>query len=428
MQSTRIDSTYSPHLLAKIPLMRKLYYVSVLLILVATGFTLYGHHAVYRYPALTIDPTVRGNHYQQAHNWSASVSGAYIKAGQGAHFRAFQPRVALQIHAEKAVNSIHIEVENVHPQARLTLQGLAPEQLLETTDGLRRTITASSVIPGTEFFVSWQFPKKTGYRFVAIGDTGGDRELAWGLERAAQLDADFILHLGDAYYDTSEYDQVGTYLNDSSVPVYTANGNHDFQGPQGNVIEVFLQDIGPLNARFSLLGHCFINLDTGAFMYPSGKGERGALLAAEIVNHRRNPAQCTDYIVFTHKPMVLAFEADFPQQDHSLYSWHARPLIEQLQQLGPVTVLAGHIHKDFEFEQDGIKTYVTGSGLAHQDLLSGKKIAKVLIGEIKTGQPLTLEWAFNEMPLEYHCSKRLYRGFVEAGNPLSEVFERCDRE
>lgn len=235
--------------------------------------------------------------------------------------------------------------------------------------------------------------------------------------------------MGDAYYDISELGDVAGRLNSSPVPVYMANGNHDFQGPEGNAIEVFLRDIGPMNARFSLLGHCFINLDTGAFMFPSNKGERAAILAAEIVKHRRNPLQCTDYIVYTHKPMVLEFEADFPQQDHALFSWHARPMIEQLQQLGPVTLIAGHIHNDFEFEQDGIKTYVTGSGLAHRDLLSGKKNAKVLIGEIKAGQALQLDWAFNEMPLEYHCSKRLYNAFVKAGNPLSAVFkDKCNRE
>lgn len=405
--------------------MRKLYFLCLLLITLTTGFALYGHYAVYRYSALTVDPDIKRLNHQHQKLWLASANGAYFKTGQGTHLRAFEPQVTLRLQVQATVDSLQLQVENIHPQAQLKVKGIAATQLQEASNGLSRTITLSSLLPGTYASIHWEFPQKSSYRFVAIGDTGGDRELSWGLVRAAELGADFILHLGDAYYHISEHAQVGNSLNQSSVPVYTANGNHDFLGPEGNVIETFLQDVGPLNARFSLLGHCFINLDTGAYMYPAGKGERSALLAAEIVNHRRNPRQCSDYIVFTHKPMVVEFEVEFPQQDHSLYSWHARPLIEQLQQLGPVTVLAGHIHNDFEFEQDGMKTYVTGSGLAHQDLLTGKKKAKVLIGEISADQPLTLKWAYNEMPLEYHCSKRLHRAFLEDKNPLSNVFEKC---
>lgn len=408
--------------------MRTLTFLFLLLIALATGFTLYGHHAIYRFPALTIDPGIKALSHQHQNKWIVSASGAYFKTAQGEQLRAFEPQVTLRLQIQTAVDTLRLEVENIHPQARLKVEGIETGQLQETSNGLNRTISISSLLTDTHVFLQWQFPQKNSYRFVAIGDTGGDRELSWGLKRAAELGADFVLHLGDAYYDVSEHAQVGMYLNRSSVPVYTANGNHDFQGPQGNVIEAFLQDVGPLNARFHLLGHCFINLDTGAFMYPSGKGERSALLAAEIVNHRRNPSQCSDYIVFTHKPMVLEFEAKFPQQDHALHSWHARPLISQLQQLEQVTILAGHIHSDFEFEQDGMKTYVTGSGLAHRDLLTGKKKAKVLVGEITTGQPLTLEWAYNEMPLEYHCSKRLHRAFLKDANPLAEVFDKCQSD
>lgn len=408
--------------------MRKLFFVCLGLILIACSFALYGHHAVYRYPALTLDPAPRDLQYAHNTQWRISARGAYLQSGQPAQLRAFQPQVSLDIYADKAVSTIHLELENIHPHAQLKVHGIDPAQLLENTTGLTRKLSFSALEPGDHVIVRWLFPQKSRYRFVAIGDTGGDQELSWGLERAAQLDADFILHMGDIYYHQSEINTVSSRLNSSTVPVYMANGNHDFQGPEGNSIEYYLKDIGPLNARFSLLGHCFINLDSGAFMYPSGKGERAAMLAAEIVNHRRDPSQCTDYIVYTHKPMVLKFEADFPQQDHALYSWHARPLIKQLQQLGPLTLIAGHIHNDFEFEQDGFKTYVTGSGLAHRDLLSGKKDAKVLIGEIKAGQALTLEWAYNKMPLEYHCSIRLYREFVKAGNPLSSVFEdKCNR-
>ncbi len=409
-------------------MIRKIYLSGVLLILLASVFSLYGQYAVYRYPSLTVDPDLRPQLTQRNKHHTVSAQGAYLKTTRLSLFRAFTPDTTLTFDNQMDDETLRVEIENIHPLAQLQSSGISINQVEQQQTGLKRSIQIAPPY-AKHFSLSWVFPEKERYRFVAIGDTGGDMELSWGLQRAAQLKADFILHMGDAYYDVSEIAEISARLNASAVPIYTANGNHDFQGPAGNAIEIFLQDIGPLNAKFRLLGHCVINLDTGAFMYPANRGARAAMLAAEVVNHRRNPQQCSDYIVFTHKPLLDKFEAEFPQRDHSLYGRHARPLIKQLQQLGKVTVIAGHIHNDFEFEQDGFKTFVTGSGLAHRDLLSGKQDAKVLVGVLEAGKRTEFSWEFNQMPQQYHCSKRFYRGLLEAKNPLSSVIEQqCLRE
>ena len=292
-----------------------------------------------------------------------------------------------------------------------------------------REVELSGFQAGEELTLSWVFPEKSTYRFVAIGDTGGNEELSWGLIRASELGADFVLHMGDAYYEDAEIPGIAARLNGSKVPVFMANGNHDFLGPNGNAVEHFLNNIGPLNARFSLLGTCFINLDTGSFMYPPHKGGRAALLAAETVNQQRDPAHCTNTIVFTHKPVLLDFEADFPQRKHSLHGYDAQRIIDRLQQLNKVTLLAGHIHNDFSFEQDGFKTYVTGSGLAHRDLMQGGHYARVLVGDIRAGEPVKIEWALNAMPMKYHCSKKIYKSLKYYKSPLAKVVnDACEAQ
>ncbi len=405
--------------------MKKVFPVLAILIVLGTALLLYAQHRVVRYPHITFDPPPRPTGLVLADGLEIQARGAYLKASTTARFRAFQPNVHLRVRSDEphlGQGDRHvIQVENIHPQATFTHTESNRVRVQEQTYGLLREIELSGFQAGEVLKLSWAFPEKPAYRFVAIGDTGGDEELSWGLNRASELGADFVLHMGDAYYEESEISGISARLNDSKVPVFTANGNHDFLGPNGNAIEHFLNNVGPLNARFNLLGTCFINLDTGSFMYPPHKGARAALLAAEVVNQQRDPAGCTNTIIFTHKPMVLNFEAEFPQREHSLYGYDAQRTINRLQQLNKVTLLAGHIHNDFSFEQDGFKTYVTGSGLAHKDLVQGGHYARVLLGDIRAGEPVKIDWALNAMPMEYHCSKKIYKLLKRHESPLAKV-------
>ncbi len=406
--------------------MKKTYRVLALLIVLLTILALYGQYRVVRYPRITVDPTPRPDSLVLDSGLEVEASGGYLKEALEARFRAYQPDVSLYISSNGQTARQIARFENIHPEAVFTWAGDSRAEVLEIKHGLLREVEVSGMQVGEVLKLSWEFPEKSVYRFVAIGDTGGDQELSWGLIRAHELGADFVLHLGDAYYDKSELGGIGARMNESRIPVYTANGNHDFLGPNGNAIDKFLKNIGPLNARFSLLKNCFINLDTGAYMHPPHKGARAELLAAEVVNQRRYPERCTNTIVFTHKPMVMEFEAEFPQREHALHGYDSKRMVSQLQQLDRVSLIAGHIHNDFEFEQDGFKTYVTGSGLAHKDLVQGGHYARVLVGEIRADKPVKLEWELNAMPMGYHCSKKIYELLVRHKSPLAkEVRDAC---
>ncbi len=376
-----------------------------MLIIAVTMLLLFGHASVLRYPSLSLDPKPRPNSIALALNGHITARGAYVKQAETQLFRAYSPAVSLRLNVRSDQAFLQLAVENIHPQATLKYSGVSGK-LVEQRDGLLRRLEFRDLTEGQTIQLDWVFPKKPHYRFAAMGDTGGGSELEWGLIRAHQLGADFVLHLGDAYYVSSEVGQVGTRMNASKIPVYTANGNHDFRGPNGNSVETFLKNIGPLNARFNLLGHCFINLDTGAYMFPPHQGQRAKYLAASIVDAEA----CNDTIVFTHKPLI----AEIPKDDrlglsHSLNGYDAKPLLQLLGNLKQVTIIAGHIHADFEFEETGIKTYVTGSGLAQSDLVEAKPRAQILLGELYPNRLLETSWAANNMPMAFHCSNKIYQ-------------------
>lgn len=403
---------------------RKIYFSCLTLIIVLTAFFLIGQKYVYRYPRISYDVADRA---VNLHNNEVDVisQGAYLKDEGAMVFRAFAPDVSLHITAQVQNEDVQLQLENIHPQS--SIQSDQPNLMVqEKQQGLIRTVTISGLEQGETLRLKWPFPDKESYQFVAVGDTGGGKELTWSMMRAEQLKADFILHLGDAYYTPPEVGAVGTKMNESAMPIYTANGNHDFRGPEGNAIETFTKNVSPLNAQFNLLGHCFINLDTGAYMYPAHKGMRAKRLAAEVVNHARNPQQCKSYIVFTHKPILGAFEAEFPKRNHSLNGGDAAYLLSKLQQLDNVTLLVGHIHLDFEFEQDGMKTYVTGNGLAQTNLVRAQPSAKVLVGKIFKNQTTQFTWAENNMPMQYHCSQKVYKELIDSNNKYAPtVLEAC---
>jgi hypothetical protein len=407
-------------------LMTQTYRILAVLIVLATVFALYGQQQVYRYPRLVVDPVPRPLGIELSSGLHIEAEGAYLKLRLETRFRSFQPDTRLRLSSSMPVIRQIIRLENIHPDAVFEVSEGDSARVSERTHGLLREVVLTGLPEYAQITLSWHFPEKTSYRFVAVGDTGGDQELSWALSRASELGADFILHAGDAYYDESEKNRIGQRLNEASIPVYTSNGNHDFLGPNGNAIELFLTEIGPLNASFKLSHTCFINLDTGAFMYPAHKGERAGLLAAEVVNHRRNPTRCKEYVVLTHKPMVDTFEVEFPQRSHALSGADARWIIKQLQQLSRVSLIAGHIHNDFEFEQDGFKTFVSGSGLAHLDLVHGRHVARMLIGDFGDDQNLQMQWALNTMPMEYHCSKKIVRLLEQYKSPKARlVREAC---
>ena len=353
---------------------------------------LFGQHAVFRYPSLELDPAPRPIERENSFGVKITAEGAYFKQSEKFHLRAFKPEVKLHVRLNGKNQPITIKIENIHPHSTLRIDG-KPEQLSEKKSGLLREITIQDPKKGDVLNLTWVFPRKDSYRFAAIGDTGGDKYLAWSLIRAQEVDADFLLLLGDIYYDSTDIARSRVLMNAAKIPVYAAVGNHDYRDDGRNTIDIFTENIGPVNARFELLGHCFINLDTGKFVYPPHKGERAGLLTAELVNHKRKSSNCTDYIVFTHKPVISDFKNSlFPKAEHTLHGYDALWLLDRLQQLENVTIIAGHIHDNFEFKQDELSTFVSGNGLAGAALNKEDSLARILVGTIQKETPLKTDW------------------------------------
>lgn len=373
-------------------IVRIFYLFSSSIVILLSLFVLFGQHAVYRYPRLALDPVPRPIELENNFGIKITAEGAYFKQSEQFHLRAFRPEVKLHIHLTGKNQPITIKIENIHPDSTLRTGGKA-KQLSEKKSGLLREIIIEDSRKGDVLNLTWVFPEKDSYRFAAIGDTGGDKALTWSLIRAKEVGADFLLHLGDVYYNFAEVGRSVARMNAAEIPVYTAVGNHDYRGHWGNTIDTFIENIGPVNARFELLGHCFINLDTGNFMYPPHKGERAGLLTAELVNHKRKSSNCTDYIIYTHKPIISDFKNSlFPSAKHTLYGYDALWLLNQLQQLENVTIITGHIHDNFEFKQDELRTFVSGNGLAGVTLDKEKSLVRILVGTIRKETRLITDW------------------------------------
>ncbi len=325
-------------------------------------------------------------------------------------WRAFAPEPILHVRG-----NFKITLDNVHPLATLQHTGNGTIQD-ESVNGLLRTVRGNAEPAGLT--LHWRVPFSEHYRFAAIGDSGGDRELAWVLHRAEQLGAHFLLHLGDLYYQVGDDHNVVRALSQSALPTYAAIGNHDIvRGFDRELRHWFERRVGPRNASFSLGGIQFINLDTAADTIPWSAGARGTLLR-RIPALENNPG-IRDYVVFTHRPITdLRRPGDQPT-NHSIENlgegeWLHRELLRR----GARTIINGHIHNTLEKDDRGLLTYIAGEGMAHLDIVASRgevawfndpqqRIAQILIGEVLPGRPVQYRWDSLGMPLAAHCNQRL---------------------
>jgi len=320
---------------------------------------------------------------------------------QGLRFRAFVPEPRFTLRGDRG-RSARIRVENLHPEARLEVEGVerSAASLDEARQNLIRTVTA--IPSGTgEASIGWRFPRSSQYRFAVIGDSGGGTELQWVLERAARLGADFLIHLGDLYYEKSDVAGAPRALNAADIPTFAAIGNHDFHLGWQPLYPEFVRAIGPTNSLFSLGGVEFVNFDTAAGFLPAARGHR-----ARILQGLRRPAGdqgIRDRVAFTHSPLS---DPD-PGRDHTVGREAERQwLKERLLSSGTHTLLAGHIHIRDEFDDQGLHTYIAGQGLAHADLITGRQYADILLGDVEPGAPVRYQWQPLNMPFEAHCNAR----------------------
>lgn len=339
-------------------------------------------------------------------------------------WRAFAPEPVLRIEGD-----FKVTLDNVHPLAALDVSGsgIISE---EKVTGLMRAVTGNSAKGALT--LRWRVPFAQSYRFAAIGDTGGDRELAWALQRAKQLGAQFLLHLGDLYYQPNDDLNVARTLSSAPLPTYATIGNHDLpQNFDDELSNWFETGVGPRNASFSLGGVQFINLDTAADTIPWSGGARGTLLR-QIAPLQNNPG-IRDYVVFTHRPVTDLRQNNGQSTDHNIKNWGENAWLHgELLGRGVGAVINGHIHSSLEEDDRGLRTYIAGEGLAHLDIVAsqgaigwfdtpGNRVAQILIGEVIPQAPVRYHWDALAMPLSVHCSQRLREDMAKIPGHFDEL-------
>ncbi len=346
-------------------------------------------------------------------DYRVTANGAYFQQAddRSMWFRAFAPQPEITVIAEQSTE-FSLRLENVHPRALLSADAA---EVSENTKGLVRQVRGRTT-PGTSLQLKWRLPNPGTYRFTAIGDTGGDAELRWALQRSAQLGADFVLHLGDINYSPEDFARAVQTLNTSPLPVYVAIGNHDFHDAGRSIHEFFTRHIGPRNSSFALGGVRFVNLDTAAVAFPSSMGARGRLVRS-LPALTDTSSGIREHVVFTHKPLRDPRATETDSYSHSLGWLEARWLRRELLRRGVGSLLAGHIHVATEFDDQGIKTYISGQGLAHADLIVDRPVARILVGEVAPGQAVKYRWETLDMPFAAHCSPRGWEVLEALGKP-----------
>jgi hypothetical protein len=256
--------------------------------------------------------------------------------------------------------------------------------------------------PARSAAVAFRFPQRARYTFAAIGDTGGLAALRFCIERAHELGADFLLHLGDIGYSEDAFREAAVALEAAPFPTFASIGNHDLEGPWTDPSAHFTRVAGPRNTLFILAGVTFANLDTSSDLFLPMRGQRATLLRE--LEARRAGVSPGPLIIFTHKPLsdprVIAGERS--QEDaHALdRGWESSWLRRKLLDLGAQALLAGHIHESYTFDDGGLPTYVSGEGLALSDLVSGKQISRIVVGSWRPGEAVELRWEPLQFPPE----------------------------
>ncbi len=358
----------------------------------------YSYRRGIRLPTLHWDPLAISRQFNipgTVESYGADLIQTATQPGLGANFRAFspQPRLDLMVDGQR---KLRISVSNIASDAELSHQAnniKINEASRKTTRILTIETTSSSMIS-----LQWKRPELDSYTFASIGDTGGDKELDWCIERAHALGAKFLLHLGDFNYQGSDYQRSIDAFNNSPIPIYVSIGNHDFHD-NGALYHRFMKEIGPLNNAFSIGRTRFVNIDTAANFLPYGAGHRGEMF--DLMEADNN---YTDTVAFTHRPL------HDPAQDshHDMGSAGERDwLIAALKRVNAKTLLSGHIHIYDRRDFNGIDNIIAGQGLGHQDLLINGDASKMVIGHVDHTGSVNYTTEPLAMPMGAHCHPRI---------------------
>jgi 3',5'-cyclic AMP phosphodiesterase CpdA len=359
----------------------------------------YSYHRGIRLPGLHWDPLTSASKFRiKGVKLSSGTDLIQIPTGPrlDGSFRAYAPQPALNVRCDNPIK-LSISISNISVDAVLATQA-GKIKVNEVSNGTNRTINIEAPA-GSQVLLKWTLPTTNNFTFASIGDTGGDKELHWCIERAHALGAKFLLHLGDFNYQPGDYQRSIDAFNDSPIPVYVSIGNHDFHD-DGAIYSRFVNEIGPLNNTFTLGKTRFVNIDTAANVLPYGAGQRGKLFDLILADSTTT----IDTVAFTHRPL------HDPSEDshHDIGSEGERDwLIAKLKRINAKTLLSGHIHIYDRSDFDGIDNIIAGQGLGHQDLLINGDASKIVIGHVDkhgsvsyTAEPLA-------MPMNAHCHPRV---------------------
>lgn len=357
------------------------------------GTCIYAYQRGLRYPRLSLE-TGRPTQRIKTSNAGLELSDAIVTClKRQINLRAIAPEPAIDIKLQKG--KLKFSLNNVAKNATLIIEGQGIKSVDEQTNGITRTVAIESTTT-QRLKLRWHLPVEDGLDFALLGDTGGGDELTWGLTKAHQLGAQFLLHLGDFNYGNNEYDLAINAFKESPIPVYVSIGNHDFND-DGLIFQRFLDEIGPMNHAFELAGTQFINIDTAADFLPVGGGNRGDLFAS--LNDDQN--DYSDRLFFSHRPL----KDPRPHDDHDAgqpneIDWLANAIAE----LGANTLVTGHVHHSSELDYKGIHQWTVGEGLGHEDIIQQKQVAKILLGRVEPGKKVAYRWADLGMPWASHTS------------------------
>ena len=229
-----------------------------------------------RFPVLGLElPSLPSK--QRHHGTNISYPNAIlIELGEErAQFRATAPEPKFELSATTA-GKLTLTIENVSQKAQLEVQG--SKIIAESISGIQR-IVELDLTQGARISLQWKISDMDSFRFAAIGDSGGGPELGWCIKRAADLGADFILHLGDINYRPEDYGLARANLLGSPIPIFVTIGNHDYRDQGIYYYDQFRSLIGPLNNEFALGGVRFLNIDTANDIFPASSGHRGRFLS-----------------------------------------------------------------------------------------------------------------------------------------------------
>jgi hypothetical protein len=384
------------------------------------GLSTYSYQRSVRFPTLSYEPKELANAFK-LDGYSMHTKDLLVSdAGDNSQLRirAYAPEPELVIEAQRDIK-LQLIVNNVALEAELL--GTNNFDIEETVQGITRQLVVS-LSAGDSINLKWTLTKLKDYSFAVIGDTGGDKELAWCIQRAADLGARFLLHLGDFNYQEGDYPRSINLFNASPIPCYVSIGNHDFHD-SGLLYNQFRQEIGPLNNAFAIGKTRFVNIDTAANTLPYGGGHRGQLLQSLIAS----TDQYTSTVAFTHRPIHDPSD----EGGHDLGSSGERDwLIQALKKIGVSTLLSGHVHIYNRGTYYGLENIIVGQGLGHQDLIVNADYSKMLIGQVDAVGKVVYHTEPLAMPMALHCHPRtdvVKQSLTEAAHypVIKQIDEQC---